>query len=279
MRDYVNLIPLHEIEPDPNQPRKNIHNVSELADSMKSGLINPITVYFLQALSNEPAYRIETGHRRYAAAKLLGWYDIPAIVKVKPGEEEIRIRQLTENTQREDLNSIEQARAYSELRQRLGCTQEELAKKLGVKQATVSRYESLLTLSPTLTFMIQTGVLAATEAFELAKLEPGRQDELVYLLARQQFKVKLSDIVKTAKANPHTSLKSILDATLKHVPEAPKQKKETPPYQGVRKFTEWARKAKKDAEPSQSLLLALEVLKAVVDEWYGEVNSKVDKLF
>jgi ParB family chromosome partitioning protein len=138
------LIPLSEIVPDPNQPRKSIgsESLEELAQSIGSkGVIEPITVRFIEGDGN---YRIVTGERRSKAAKMAGLSEIPCIVK-EMTEQEALLLQIIENLQREDLKPIEEAHALKSLLEN-GMTQAQASKQIGKSQPYISQAIKILDL-------------------------------------------------------------------------------------------------------------------------------------
>ncbi|WP_329903603.1 ParB/RepB/Spo0J family partition protein [Porphyromonas pogonae] len=140
----INEIPLNQIEPNPNQPRKEFteDTLHELASSIQSlGLVQPIT---LQEIS-PGRYMIISGERRWRASQMAGLDSIPAYIKTV-NDENVMEMALVENIQREDLNAIEVALAYQNLLDHCGLTQEDLGKRVGKKRATISNYLRLLRL-------------------------------------------------------------------------------------------------------------------------------------
>ena len=129
---YVNI---EDIQPNPDQPRDHFDEkaIKNLAISIKEyGIINPIIVKH-----KENKYEIIAGERRYRAAKLAGLEEIPIIVKEI---DELKIEEiaLIENLHRENLNPIEEAKAYKKIINNLNITQEELGKKVGKSQAYIA---------------------------------------------------------------------------------------------------------------------------------------------
>jgi ParB family transcriptional regulator, chromosome partitioning protein len=118
---------LDQIKPDPDQPRKKFDEqaLGELSQSIKNfGLIQPITV-----IKKDDFYEIVAGERRYRAAQMAGLLKIPVIIKDLSQKEKLEIS-LVENLQRENLNSIEEALAFSSLIETYNITQEDLAPML-----------------------------------------------------------------------------------------------------------------------------------------------------
>jgi ParB/RepB/Spo0J family partition protein len=140
------LLPVAAIEPDPDQPRKTFRNVGELANNMKDvGLLQPITVR--RKPGSDGRHILIYGERRLRAAQQLKWTHIPAMVKFGVKDTNLLVQQLTENSMREDLDPIEEARAIrAYMRQEKIATQQEAALKLGHSLAWVSNRLALLDL-------------------------------------------------------------------------------------------------------------------------------------
>lgn len=140
------LLPIAGIDPDPDQPRKTFRNVGELATNMKDvGLLQPITVRRNPALGGR--HILIYGERRLRAAQQLGWTHIPAMVKFGVKDTSLLVQQLTENSMREDLDPIEEARAIrAYMRQEKIATQQEAALKLGHSLTWASNRLALLDL-------------------------------------------------------------------------------------------------------------------------------------
>jgi len=110
--ENISMLDLKDIEPDPNQPRKQFdeNSIQELANSIKEkGLLQPIIVRKVG-----DRYLIIAGERRYRACKLLGMEKIPCVVKAVDDAKDILEIQIIENMQREDISQIERARALQE---------------------------------------------------------------------------------------------------------------------------------------------------------------------
>ncbi|MBE6875184.1 MAG: ParB/RepB/Spo0J family partition protein [Ruminococcus sp.] len=137
-------IRLSEIEPNRNQPRKIFDEsaISSLADSIREhGLLQPILVRPLP-LGN---YQIVAGERRWRAARMLGLTEVPVIIRELSDIETAQIA-LIENIQREDLNPLEEAKAFQRLQDDFGMKQEDIAKKVGCSRSSVTNALRLLKL-------------------------------------------------------------------------------------------------------------------------------------
>ena len=129
VKDGVRIIKIDSIETNPDQPRTRFDQAAleELAASIKNyGVIQPILVTEL----GDGKYELIAGERRMRASMLAGLSTIPCIVKSFSESDRAEIA-LIENLQREDLNPVEEAKAYRALMDKSGMTQEELANKLG----------------------------------------------------------------------------------------------------------------------------------------------------
>lgn len=136
-------IPVDEIRPNPYQPRKvfNQEALKELSDSIaQHGVFTPILVK-----KSILGYELIAGERRLRASKLAGKTEIPAIV-VDFNDQQMMEIALLENIQREDLNDIEEAKAYEQLLKKLNYTQEQLAKRVGKSREHITNTLRLLKL-------------------------------------------------------------------------------------------------------------------------------------
>jgi ParB family chromosome partitioning protein len=168
LKSGVAEIDLDLIRPGGHQPRTRFteSSVRELAESIKqSGVIQPVIV------SPEGGrYVLVAGERRWRAAQMAGLSSIPAIVKVLDEQGRLEVA-LIENLQREDLNPIEEARAYRAMVRKLGHTQSEVAKRLGKPRSTVANAIRLLDLPREVQELIEEGRLPMGHARALLGLE------------------------------------------------------------------------------------------------------------
>jgi len=146
------------IEPSPYQPRTRFREeaLDELARSIQSsGIIQPLVV---RPIGNR--YQLIAGERRWRAAQRAGLNKVTAIVRQVPDELALEMT-LVENIQREDLNAMEQARAFERLMDEFNATQEAVAERTGKDRATVANAIRLLKLEPTIQDWIEEGKLTA----------------------------------------------------------------------------------------------------------------------
>ncbi len=199
--DYM-VLSIDSIITNKDQPRKRFdeQRLTELAASIKQyGIIQPIVVK-----KEGSKYRIVAGERRYRAAKMAGLTEIKAILF--KGEEDYQIS-LIENLQREDLNPIEVAEAYTELIKRFSYTQQELSEKVGKSRSEISNCMRLLNLTGKIQDLVRNGTISVGQARPLAVLEKSEQEAVLdkilnkKLTARQVEKIASSKQNKTAEKN------------------------------------------------------------------------------
>ena len=143
--DQIVKIEVEKISVNPFQPRKDFKQseIEELAQSIKNfGLIQAITVR-----KNKENYQLIAGERRLRAAKYLDKEFIPAVIKDLNDQEMAEIA-LIENLQREDLDPIEEAKAYDKLIDKFDLTQAEVADSVGKSRSAVANSLRLLNLAP-----------------------------------------------------------------------------------------------------------------------------------
>lgn len=155
----VTEIPVKDIHPNPNQPRRDFDRsaLEELTMSIREkGVITPITVREI-----ESGYELVAGERRWRASKKSRKKMIPAyIIKVKDDADMLEIA-LIENIQREDLNALEEAEAYAVLNSKFGMSHEAIAKSVGKKRVTISNALRLLKLPPEIRKSLREGNVSA----------------------------------------------------------------------------------------------------------------------
>lgn len=155
-------IDIEKIKANPNQPRKIFDQeaLEELTASIKiHGIIQPIILN----KQDDGTYLIIAGERRYRAAKLCGLKTVPAVVK-NYTEKQVKEVSIIENLQREDLNPVEAARSIKELMEEYGLTQETVSERIGKSRSNVANTLRLLTLSPEVLNLIESGKLSAGHA-------------------------------------------------------------------------------------------------------------------
>ena len=162
---------LSDIGPNPFQPRTRFDDAAlkELSDSIRvSGVLQPVIVRKVGVGD----YQLVAGERRMRAAHLAGLAVIPAIVRDYDDRQMIELA-LIENIQREDLNPIDEAKAYQVLIERAGLTHEQLSERVGKQRSSISNALRLLSLPPEVMDMVSRGTLSAGHARALLGLEAG----------------------------------------------------------------------------------------------------------
>ena len=184
--EEITLIPLAQLRTNPYQPRKHFDKkaLTELATSIKEyGVVQPIIVK-----PSVKGYEIVAGERRYRASQELGLESIPAIIRPFTDQEMMEIA-LLENLQRENLNAIEEAKAYQSLIDTLGLTQEQLAEKLGKSRSHITNFLGLLKLPEITQQLVIKGDISMAHARVLSKLSDREQ---ILLLSDRIIKENLS---------------------------------------------------------------------------------------
>ena len=174
------------IEPNKDQPRKdfNEEQLRELADSIKRyGVLQPLLVQ-----KKGDRYELIAGERRWRAAKLAGFREVPVIVREYTRQQTMEIA-LIENVQRADLNPIEEAKAYQMLIQEFGLRQEDVAERVAKNRATITNSMRLLKLDERVQEMLIQDRLTGGHARALLSLEDGEKQ---YQLALKTVENHLS---------------------------------------------------------------------------------------
>lgn len=180
------MIPVSEIRPNPYQPRKifNKEALEELSLSIQQhGVFTPILVK--KSISG---YELITGERRWRASKMANLEEIPAIV-VDFDDQQMMEVALLENVQREDLNVIEEAKAYEQLILRLNYTQEQLAHRIGKSREHITNTLRLLRLPEEVQEKVTSKQLSMGHARALLGL---KDEELMKKIAKQTIQQGLS---------------------------------------------------------------------------------------
>lgn len=162
-------LPIDEIEPNRDQPRKIFDEtaLAELADSIRAhGVLQPLLV----RPSADGSYRLVAGERRYRAARMAGLTEVPVTVREMTDEEE-SVFALIENLQREDLNAIEEAEGLKQLIESYGLTQEQAASRVGKSRTAVTNALRLLNLPQTVSDLVKNGKISMGHARALLSVE------------------------------------------------------------------------------------------------------------
>lgn len=186
-RDGVLSVPLHKVEPNPLQPRREFDEeaLQGLADSIaEHGMIQPLTV----RETGTGYYQIIAGERRWRAAREAGLSEVPVLV-VEADDRKVMELALVENLQREDLNPMEEAAGFRTLMEDYGLTQAETAQRVGKSRPAVANALRLLSLSDELAELVRNGSLSPGHARALLGL---KSEKLRMQAARRILALQLS---------------------------------------------------------------------------------------
>ena len=190
------MISITDIQKNPYQPRKEFdgEKLHELAQSIKeNGVIQPIIVRQSPVIG----YEILAGERRYRASLLAGLRSIPAVVK-QLSDQEMMIQSIIENLQRENLNPIEEARAYESLVEK-GFTHAEIADKMGKSRPYISNSIRLLSLPEQILSEVENGKLSQAHARSLVGLNKEQQDYFFQRIIEEDISVRKLEALLTEK--------------------------------------------------------------------------------
>ena len=219
--EAVITINLSKIKPNRFQPRKNFNKVKlqELADSIKThGLAQPILV----TPSIAPGeYEIIAGERRFRACKIAGMKDIKAIVKQGTGDKQKFDLALIENLQREDLDPVEEAKAFRRLIEEFNHTHEEIAAVIGKDRSVITNTLRLLNLPEDVQILITEGKISAGHGRMLAGIEDEQHiRELVEQILSEKLSVRATEkIVSTDKTKKEAKPPKKQEIELIHLKE------------------------------------------------------------
>lgn len=161
-------LPVDEIRANPDQPRSRFDDESleELAASLKEvGVLQPIVVEVA-----DKGYTLIAGERRWRAAKRAGLARIPAVIRDSSGGHTL-VEALVENVQRMDLTPLEEARAYQQLLEEYGMSQDDVAQRVGKSRPAVSNTVRLLQLPDEIQQLVEDGDLSAGHARTLVGMD------------------------------------------------------------------------------------------------------------
>lgn len=181
------IVQIKDIQKNPYQPRKEFseEKIQELAQSIKeNGLIQPIIVRKSPVLG----YEILAGERRYRASIAAGLSEVPVIVK-QLSDQDMMLHSIIENLQRENLNPIEEAKAYQSLIDK-GFTHTEIAEKMGKSRPYITNLVRLLGLPKHILTEVESGKLSQAHARLLIQLSSDKQDTLLHRIQTENLSVR-----------------------------------------------------------------------------------------
>ena len=188
------MLPLHRVEPNPEQPRQDFdqEELEALAESIRQhGIIQPLTV----RETGEGYYQIIAGERRWRAARMAELTEVPAIVIEADNKKAMELA-LIENLQRQDLNSVEEALGYQSLINEFGLTQEEAAARVGKSRPAVANSLRLLSLDEKVLEMLRTGAITAGHAKAILMVKTGKKQlEAAQKIANLGLSVRQAELL------------------------------------------------------------------------------------
>lgn len=189
-------VELSKLRPAEDNPRQEIGDVTELAQSIKAqGIIAPLVVID----AKDGTFTIVAGHRRFAAAKEAKLKEVPVLVREMSDQQRLEVM-LVENLQREDLTVIEEAQSYQRLIDQVGYSQRDLAERVGRGQSHISKRISLLALPAKVQDDIAKGKLNIQDAEQLARLKTNAE--------------AVERILRTFKDDPFASMRTLVDTEI-----------------------------------------------------------------
>ncbi len=195
LENSIHLL-ISQIQPNLQQPRKSFNKdtIQNLCDSIKqNGVLQPILV---RVISNGK-YEVIAGERRWRAAQLAGLTHIPAIVH--DIEDNVALAfALIENIQRENLNPIEEAIAFSRFKDEFGMTHEEIASRVGRSRASITNTLRLLSLNDSVRKLVEDGQLDMGHARALLVLDANQQILAAEKIVNQQMSVREAEQLANA---------------------------------------------------------------------------------
>ena len=202
----IGEIDINLIDPNPNQPRREFDSeaLNELANSIREiGIVQPITL----RQTGDNRYQIVAGERRWRASQMAGKTTIPAYIRTI-GDENLMEMALVENIQREDLNAIEIALAYTHLLQQEGMTQEKVAERVGKSRVAVANSLRLLRLPAQVQVALQNKTIDMGHARALLSLDsPSQQLKVFAQILKSGASVRqVEETVKKIKNGENASI-------------------------------------------------------------------------
>lgn len=211
--NLLTSLPIELIKPNPLQPRKNFskETLNELAASIKDrGVLQPIIVRPAKNKDNE--WEIIAGERRWKAAQLAGFHEVPVSIKdIK--DEDVAIIALIENIQRENLSAIEEALGYKRLMNKFSITQEELGLKMRRSRAYITNFIRLLSLPE------EVQKLLAEKLISVGQVRPiiGNKNsiELAHIIVKEKLSARQVEQLVKAKEGRTKTIRNIVDVNIR----------------------------------------------------------------
>jgi ParB family chromosome partitioning protein len=200
--DEIHQLPLGQLDRNPYQTRTSSFNpvaLNELAASIRAvGVVQPIVVRPVSG----GRYQVIAGERRWEASRTIGLPTIPAIVRQASNEQAMEMT-IIENLQREDLNPMEQARAFDRLSRDFGLTQEQMSLRTGKERSSIANFLRLLKLPTSVQTMVEKNQLSFGHGKVLMTLDsPDEIERLARRIAEQALSVRQTEEVVTHLIQP-----------------------------------------------------------------------------
>ncbi|MCK4956660.1 MAG: ParB/RepB/Spo0J family partition protein [Candidatus Cloacimonetes bacterium] len=196
----ITTLRLNQIKPNRYQPRKVFDQgkLQELANSLvENGIIQPIIV----TRRDRGGYELVAGERRLEASKLAGFSDVPVIVRSLSDKEQLQFS-IIENVQREDLNALEEAKAYKRLSDEFSLTHAQISEVVGKERATISNFIRLLNLKPSVQQMVLDSKISSGHARAILQVEDKYQERFAEEITKYKLSVrKAEEKAKIINAN------------------------------------------------------------------------------
>ena len=194
------VLKINEVEPNKDQPRKifNEEALKELSDSIKlHGIVQPLVVS-----KQDNYYEIIAGERRWRAAKMAGLKEVPVVIKDYSPQEIMEVA-LIENIQREDLNPVEEAKAYQRLIKEYNLKQEEVAEKVSRSRTAITNSLRLLKLGDHILDMLVEETISSGHARALLGIsDPDQQYEVALKILKENLSVRETEKLVKYINNP-----------------------------------------------------------------------------
>jgi ParB family transcriptional regulator, chromosome partitioning protein len=205
----VQYLRVDSIVPNRYQPRHIFApgELAELTASIKeSGVLQPVMV----RRKGDGMYELISGERRWRASKEAGLETIQAVIRNCSDQESLLLA-LVENLQREDLNPMETARAYTRMMKEFGLTQEVIAQRVGCDRSSVANAVRLMNLHPDVQSLVESGTISAGHAKVILGLEsPESQVRIARMVASHGLSVReVEKLVEAALAGKKRTRKSV----------------------------------------------------------------------
>src|SRR5437763_8900991 len=198
------MIPIEQIDPNPNQPRQVMGDLSELMASIaEKGILEPLVVR-----QRGERFQIVAGERRYQAAVQVGLQELPVVVREVDDTEIVELA-LIENLQRKDLTPFEEAEALQGLAERCGYTHEDLARRLGKSRTSVTESLALAAMPE--------------DIRNLCRLADISSKSLLLQVVRQDAPEKMTALVEKIASQGGTTRQQLREAVARPKAGRPKQ--------------------------------------------------------